>query len=301
MSEENEVTPEQEYDAGWQEHSAEAEEKASTPETEEEVDTEAEEEELPEEEIQDSDESEEVGEKTPAELEQRLSETQRWGHELSGKVKELEAKLAAQEQGKATQAEVDEAQRKKDEAQSQLAEAKEGIFKEFPEFKPLLDPLMDTIGKLEEQVSELSQSSTVSQESLARSQALTHFESNVKPKVVEAVPEFNDIVASEDYWQWAARQRPALQTAAMYSDSPDDIIWALNEFKKANSGGEIKAEKEKQAQQKAKRKKAAHSPKPGSQSFSKSGTDKSKQTYDEAWEDLQAEAKKHGGKLPRVR
>lgn len=67
-----------------------------------------------------------------------------------------------------------------------------------------------------------------------RKKAFEYFEANVKPKVVKVHPDFDEIVRNPKYWEWARAQRPALRFAAEDSPDPEDIIWALGEFKKSN-------------------------------------------------------------------
>lgn len=66
-----------------------------------------------------------------------------------------------------------------------------------------------------------------------RAEALAAFEKNVKPRILRVHPDFDEIMKSKTYWAWAEAQEPDLKRCAM--DSPDaaDIIWAINEYKKA--------------------------------------------------------------------
>lgn len=80
-----------------------------------------------------------------------------------------------------------------------------------------------------------------------RQQALEYFNANVKPKILKIHPDFDDIVlkktpdgkliANDEFFEWAEKQRPALRFAAMESNNPDDIIWAISEYKKFKQGG----------------------------------------------------------------
>lgn len=80
-----------------------------------------------------------------------------------------------------------------------------------------------------------------------RQVALEHFEKHVKPKILKAHPDFDSIVLkkspdgklipNDEFFQWAEKQRPALKFAAMESDNPDDIIWAISEYKKFKQTG----------------------------------------------------------------
>lgn len=79
---------------------------------------------------------------------------------------------------------------------------------------------------------------------LQRESALRKFEREVKPKILKVHPDFDTIVIiknpdgsvalNDAYIKWAEQQRPALRTAALQSSEPDDIIWALSEYKKSN-------------------------------------------------------------------
>jgi len=69
------------------------------------------------------------------------------------------------------------------------------------------------------------------QDAKARQAAFEYFVQNVKPLVVKVHPDFDRIVAGEGYWKWAEKQRPALKFAAFNSGDPEDIIWAIGEYK----------------------------------------------------------------------
>lgn len=218
-------------------------------------------------------------------LNNRLTETQRWGHELSAQNKELQEKLAQFEKGQATEEEVSAAQLKTDELKANVKKAKEDIYKDFPEFQALVDPLLNTVSELQQQVVNLSEQTSTGQQQMMQDQALREFETHVKPKVLAEHSDFDQIITSNDYWEWAKHQRPSLRTAAMDSPDPQDINWALTEFKKAMSGGEIDKHKQQQQLNRDKRQTLAQTPQPAGHSLHQTKPRKPGEMNDqEAWD-----------------
>lgn len=66
-----------------------------------------------------------------------------------------------------------------------------------------------------------------------KAKSLEVFNNNVKPRILRVHPDFDAIMQSKTYWEWAETQEPELKRCAM--DSPDaaDIIWAISEYKNA--------------------------------------------------------------------
>lgn len=81
------------------------------------------------------------------------------------------------------------------------------------------------------------------EEDTKRQNYLDYFEANVKPKILKVHPDFDSIImitrsdgtreSNKEYFEWAEKQRPALRYAAIESSDPDDIIWAISEYKKS--------------------------------------------------------------------
>ena len=69
-----------------------------------------------------------------------------------------------------------------------------------------------------------------------KQEAFAYFNDFVKPKVIIVHPDFDDIVLDKEqrFFKWADQQRPALRFAATESSDPEDIIWAISEYKKSN-------------------------------------------------------------------
>lgn len=136
---------------------------------------------------------------------------------------------------------------KQSEAQtaSEIDALRESVYADYPELKGLLEPLIQDI-------SEIKRSKANDAEKSKHQEALDYFNSNVKPEVLKAHPDFDSILfdgkggANDEYFTWALKQRPSLRIAAMDSSDPEDITWAVTEFKKYKGSGEAQALKQKQ-------------------------------------------------------
>jgi len=62
-------------------------------------------------------------------------------------------------------------------------------------------------------------------------EALEAFKNNVLPRIVRVHPDFDSIVRSKEYWEWAEVQEPELKRCAMDSPDASDIIWAVSNYK----------------------------------------------------------------------
>jgi hypothetical protein len=178
-------------------------------------------------------------------IEKALKDTKAHATKLSQENSQLKRKLEAFEKGEATRAEVDAAKKAVQEAKDNLDEAKGRIYSEYPELKEVLDPLIETTRSLKREVETFKNAKAQDAERERRQTALDHFNANVKPRVMETHPDFDSIVKDPNYWSWAEAQRPALRTAAMDSPDPEDIRWALTEFKRFKASDEAKAVRQK--------------------------------------------------------
>jgi hypothetical protein len=116
---------------------------------------------------------------------------------------------------------------------------------DYPELEPFVDLLIKESQSIAQEVEQLRSEKAIQS---AQSEALQNFEANIKPHIVKVHPDFDQVVRDNGYFEWAEKQRPALRFAAMQSDDPNDINWALTEFKKHRGADEITARKEKTAQ-----------------------------------------------------
>lgn len=112
-------------------------------------------------------------------------------------------------------------------------------FSEFPELEPFFDGLVEENVKLAETVEKSTAKEVqAAAEETARKEALETFNRDIKPKIVEVHSDFDEIVKSDDYWNWVEKQKdilPVLYNAAAFSSNPADINFAISEFKKANA------------------------------------------------------------------
>lgn len=172
-------------------------------------------------------------------MEKALKDTKSYASRLESEKAELKKKVEALEKGHGSQAEVDEARKSVAAAQDDLDSIKTKIYEEYPEFQALLDPIIEQNKELKKKVDTLETSQAEKAKNDQRQEALDNFNNHVKPVVVQAHPDFENIVQNEDYWKWAEKQRPALRTAAMDSPDPEDIVWAVTEYKKSIASKEV--------------------------------------------------------------
>ena len=178
---------------------------------------------------------------------------------------DLEQKLAAFEKGRATSDDVDAARKAVQSAQDSLAgieKVKAAVYEDYPEFKELIDPLIDLNKNLAAEINTLRAGREANEKREELDGAYEHFNTHVRPKVLISHPDFDSVltiekdgkkVRNDEYFEWAEIQRPALRFAAMGSNDPDDIISAVTEFKKFKASPEaevFRKKKEKQTKEK---------------------------------------------------
>lgn len=126
------------------------------------------------------------------------------------------------------------------------------VYQDYPELKSIIEPII-------KELSDIKSMRAAEAERLQRNEALEYFNTNVRPVVLRAHPDFDSVLfnekgaANDEYFQWAAKQRPSLRTAAMDSTDPEDIIWAVTEFKKFKASPEAKMIKEQQTEKRIQR------------------------------------------------
>ncbi|MAF44178.1 MAG: hypothetical protein Unbinned7913contig1002_41 [Prokaryotic dsDNA virus sp.] len=143
-----------------------------------------------------------------------------------------------------------EGQTDKDRAESvgyKLDDFKEKLKAYDPDMVDILTPVVESMERenhdLKERISQFeNRSNAEKEEDLIRQQ----YERDVKPKVMEAHKDYDQILGTEDYWNWARLQSPALKTAALHSLDPDDIIMAVDNYKKFKSTPEAEEQKKKE-------------------------------------------------------
>lgn len=215
-------------------------------------------------------------------VEKALKDTKIYATKLAQEKAELERKLRAFEEGKATEKEVLDAKLKLQDAKDNLDDIKARIYEDYPELKDLFDPLIDSNRALKKEITELKTKSVAETEKDQKEKALDHFNSKVKPAVLEKHKDFDSIIKDDSYWQWADEQRPALKVAALHSSDPDDIVWAISEYKKYKFSDAAKDVKTRQDQEKKQRLINAQSLRGGGTPFT-GGNSSNPDDYDSAW------------------
>jgi hypothetical protein len=169
------------------------------------------------------------------------------------------------------------------------------VYREYPELKEVLNPLLDTLKGLQEETEATKkqrEESAVQAERRKKQDALDHFESTIMPKVLEVHSDFKEIIADSAYFEWAEKQRPGLKTAALQSNDPDDIKWAVSEYKKTLAGNE--AAKLKQTDEEKRKQKLNNQMtlRGGSSAASTGKAKADPNDYDSAWDQAEKEDRK---------
>ncbi|MBI4767790.1 MAG: hypothetical protein HY787_24875 [Deltaproteobacteria bacterium] len=61
------------------------------------------------------------------------------------------------------------------------------------------------------------------------------FNEDLKPILIKAHPDYQEIIRTREYWEWLIKQSPALLVAGASSPDPQDMIWALSRYKEYRS------------------------------------------------------------------
>ena len=135
-------------------------------------------------------------------------------------------------------------QQTEDQAASEIDAIRQKVYEDYPELKGLLEPMIRDISDIKSKKAEDA-------EKREHQEALDYFNSHVKPEVLKVHPDFEAVLfqagkANQGYFDWATKQRPSLRIAAMNSPDPEDIVWAVTEFKKYKGSDEAQALKKKQ-------------------------------------------------------
>jgi len=191
--------------------------------------------------------------------EKALKDTKAWATRLAMENAELRRTLEAFKKGDASSDDVKDAQQAVAKTQASLDAVKEKVYEDYPELKDLIDPLLEKSLALEKEVTELKKVKSQVVEQDRQKEALEYFNTFVKPEVLKAHPDFDDILfkavegrrtVNEEYFSWAEKQSPAMRFAAMESSDPQDIIMAISAFKKFKASDEAKAIKLQQEREK---------------------------------------------------
>ncbi len=233
-------------------------------------------------------------------MEKAVKDSQAAVTRLAQEKAELERRLKAVEDGKGSQAEV-EAQKKAVSAAiadfDSIVNNASKVYEDYPELKNVLDPIINATKGLATELTTLRSKTAEDSAKDARQKAIDDFNTNVKPEVLKEHPDFDEIimkqdgsgrlVANEEYFSWAEKQRPSLKTAALASNDPEDIKFAVREFKKfkaqdaaSDTAAKEQAEREKKLKNlQTTRAGGTHPALPGT----KFGADRHKE-YDAGWD-----------------
>lgn len=290
-----ELTAEEQYDAAWEEQEA-AEKEAADPSGLSDTDPDDEAKKAAEEEAARVAAAEAEVQKKATEAqddpaEKRIKDLQSGFTRISQENVELKKKIEEFEAGTATRKEVEDQQKKVDAAKAAIDQgALSTVFKEYPELEAVLNPLLQTVDSLKsetEQFKAAKADDAQRAEVEKKKEALNHFETKVKPAVMggdDGHPDFEQIIANDDYWNWAEQQRPGLRTAALHSNDPDDIKMALAAYKKDRAMPEAKKLKEEEEKKKQTKLNNAMSLRGGSTPFPGKGKPDDSD-YDAGWEE----------------
>ncbi len=236
-------------------------------------------------------------------LEKRFGDTQKWAQTLAQELSDLKKTITDRDKGAATDQQVKDQQKAADDAEKELRDQIEKIKEDYPEMVKPLQAILERMTSLNKTFSEQSKKFSDMEEKRKKEEelekqhgaALEAFERDVKPKIVEKHTDFDRIVRSEEFYKWASEQRPSLRTAALDSGVPEDIVWALDEFKKSKYGDIFKAQKDKEEKEKDRRIADAQTLRGGStQHPGKSKKEKDPNDYDGGWSEAGKELEKEG-------
>lgn len=240
-------------------------------------------------------------------MEKAVKDTRSYAMKLKSQVDELQAKVKEYEEGTATEGDVDKARKAVEEARDDYDKVREDVYSDYPELKNLLDPIIEGNRAMREEIKDLKEDKQKNEALEARNKAVEHFETSVKPKVMETHSDFEDIISreetdddgntkrvlNEEYLEWAKNQRPGLRTAALESDDPDDIIEAVTEYKKFKASGDAPELKKKQKAERKRKLLNAQSLRGGSAPMP-TGKGPDQDDYNAGWDEAGRELKKEG-------
>lgn len=234
--------------------------------------------------------------------EKRIKDLQAGFTRMAQENSELKRLLQERDAGNATDKQVKDQQQKVDAAKAAIDQgAMDAVYKEFPELKGVLEPLLQTVSTLQNETQSVRKE-LEDRDAKARQNAefekkkkdLEEFESKVKPKITAVHPDFDDILSNDEYWKWADKQRPSLKVAAFLSTDPEDINWAISEFKKANALPSAQALKTQDKDRRETKLQQQMSMRGGSTPLPSSGKNKDPNDYDGAWDEAEKEERRQG-------
>lgn len=225
-----------------------------------------------------------------------LKDTKAWATKLSQENAELKKLIA---EG-ATKKEVAEQEKAVEQAKKGIdEETLNTVFTEYPELKPVLSTILETVKSVQqttESITKDKEKAAEQAEERRKKEALDHFETKIMPEVMageDGHPDFKDIIGTSDYFEWAEQQRPGLRTAALMSNDPADIKFALSQYKRDRAKPEAAAMKRNEEQKKKEKIENLKTLRGGGSQLSQKSGGKDPNDYDAAWDEAErAEARK---------
>ncbi len=218
-----------------------------------------------------------------------LKDTKAWATKLAQENADLKRLVA---EGATKKEIADQEQNVEQQKKAISDETLSTVYREYPELQAVLNPLIDTLKGLQEETeaTKRQQAESADQaEKRKKQDALDHFETVIMPKVLDVHSDFKEIIADSAYFEWAEKQRPGIRTAALQSNDPEDIKWAISEYKKSLAGNE--AAKMKQTEEEKRKQKLNNQMtlRGGSSTLSSGKAKADPNDYDSAWEQAEKE------------
>lgn len=307
-------TPEEEYDAAWDEadKAGEKTDKTAEEKTSEEKaeadkkadsDVKAKEKEAADAKAKEAEDKSKVHGST-ASMEKALTDTKAAFNRAIQEIADLKKTVEDLKVGKGTQAEVDKAKKNVADAKADLEKVKTSVYKDYPELKDLLDPVLDQIDSLKRENEEAKKQAEKDRKDReerekkeSEDKVLDEYNAKILPKVLEAHDDFLKIIKDpeQEYFKWAEKQRPALKMAALHSMDPEDIIEAVSKFKEFKAKGaaaEDRTAEEKRKHDKQELARSMPGGAPPAKPKGKDGVDKN--DYDAGWDEADKLLEKQG-------
>lgn len=284
-------TPDEQYDEAWNE----GEEKKPDPKPEDEAEKEKEGEAIPKPgddmtQLPAAEKKEEQPQQVPPSPPKPLEGVEKALHDTKAYATRLadeNAKLRKTLDGAKSEAAIAAAKESQKKAETDLRKSLDEAYKDYPELKDALDTITGQLKSVTEKLSAREQADEAAERSRTERDVIrTTFERDVKPEVVRIHPDFDVIVKDPqgDFFKWAEKQSPAIKAAVFDSMIPSDINWAVGEYKKARSSGDIAAMRAKEEAKKENNINLAHGLKGGPSGIPSSVKKDDKSSYDDGWE-----------------
>lgn len=229
-------------------------------------------------------------------LEKALTDTKEAFTRAKEENAELRRQIEAAKSGEGDPDALEKAKQAAASAQDRFDDLKKKLLDDYPELEGFMDETAKMIRGLRGEVEEIKKGRERDEQDGQRKAALETFNSKVRPVVVEEHKDFDEIMKDPNYWEWAEKQRPALQFAALDSPDPEDIKYAIREFKRFQASPEAQRLKKEQDKSKKERIGNAQSLRPGAPPLLPKGSGK-KEDYDAGWDEAGRELEREGVRI----